>query len=252
MVPLIKREFLIFPLAFCLLACFVGPDTTMGTPYTPDPTNDPASITMPVGSDLKNVSTVRVPLEALADKIAATQKHLAIAGTDHYEIDWHSDYVDKFAKGYQGTPLTYGWLQTNVTGTGYVWLEVGNDLKYYEFQSVLVYVRAAGHGALPATLPQITLYKWADPNGDGDLVALNTPLAGVPDTGADVSPNQPAYDSAHYIRIALGANEIIDRRVGAAHRYARYFLKLEGEAGANSAANSLIFKSGRLAPGVFG
>lgn len=215
----------------------------------------PASITIPSDLDPKPAASVNVGLEGLADRTAYLGDHTFQAGVDRVEIDWfspHAGLVDKFDSAYQGPPLTMGWLQTDNTGPGFVWLEVGNDLKYYQFQSVLVYVRASGHGALPANLPQITLYRWRDPYTDNDLVALNTPLAGVPDTGADVSASQVAYDAAHFIRIALGSVETIDRRSGAAYPYSRYFLKLEGEHGANSAANSLIFKSGRLAPGLFG
>lgn len=242
--------------AAIIAAIFAQGTDNMPSAYAGDPDNFPTTVDVVVGNDQRNAASVRVADEGCLDRTAWLRDKMGfIPGTDRVEIPFGgglSGVVDKFDRAYQGPPLTMGWLQTDNTGPGFVWLEVGNDLKYYKFQSVLVYVRAAGHGALPANLPQITLYRWNDPYSDNDLVALNTPLAGIPGTGADVSASQVAYDAAHYILIALGAEETIDRRVGATNPYARYFLKLEGEYGANSAANSLIFKSGRLAPGLFG
>lgn len=42
----------------------------MGYSYSGDPTNYPSAITLPQGSDLKNVSTVDVPFEGLCDRTA--------------------------------------------------------------------------------------------------------------------------------------------------------------------------------------
>lgn len=188
--------------------------------------------------------------EGNRDALVYLYNRTAIGSIDHREVSMQSDYVDKFAKSFSGAPMGFGWLQTDVTGVGYVWLEFGHDLKYYEFQSVLAYVRGAGHVSLPNTMPNISVWKWANPSADSEPTRITLQGGGL--SSSDTSLSVPSYDAPHFILAPLQANEVINRKVGAPNRYARYFIRFEGEFQGGASANSLMLKSCRIAPGLFG
>lgn len=74
---------------------------------------------------------------------------------------------------------------------------------------------SGAHGALPATMPALTLF------------AID-PVTGVPvttDTQSDTAPNAAAYDAGHLIVLAV--SRIVDQTK-------RYVLQFSGETGANS------------------
>lgn len=208
--------------------------------YNGDPTNFPTSIEVLDDGDEAEAATIAPAEEALMDAVQFLHRSLAAPGDSLQLTLTGAEVQDKFQ--YVLSPgVAAGWLQNSVVGAGSLVIELPNTVRYYEFSAIDAFVigsvSGGGHGALPATMPRIKLYRWLDPDQSPgpDLIA----------TQIDASGTAGAYDQNHRITMVLGATEVIDHTAGAisGFPYARYFIELQGEAGANSIANEFFLKA---------
>lgn len=116
------------------------------------------------------------------------------------------------------------WRQNSVSSAGVLFFELTDVLpKNCKLTSLsATVIGAAGHSALPATPPQIVLYR-KDSGAQGNATSLGTEV--------DPSGSVGAYEVAHAIELD-GLTEVIAHDSGN-----RYFVTLEGETGTDSAIN---------------
>lgn len=194
--------------------------------------NYPQEITLPQGSDLKNVSTVDVPFEGLADRT----EFLAKRSWGGYSARFYPPFVAHNITGaarfgWAITSVGDGWLQTDVTDAGGLVIPVHTPPRG-ELSLIRLYVVCATvRGAVPATKPIVTLYS-------------NTPEDDQPatlhKTATDPSTLAADYQAAHYIELVLTGGDLVVIDQETLKR--TLWLHVTGETGANSAANSLVIK----------
>ena len=197
--------------------------------------------TVPQGGDLRNVSSVRTPMEAMADDIAylraliepnfGTEVLIAAAGTP--VLDKHSgattaafEIVRADASG--SNPAAFFLSQSVAETSGITAYPVAIwevDLPHgAEITGVGARVEgssAGPHGALPTKLPTVKVTRLAILTSTGvpdQIVAAN-------DAPADVT----AYEAAHTFA-ATTSGITVDREAY------KYFVTIEGEAGSDAQA----------------
>ncbi len=196
----------------------------MSETYTPNPANNPSAYTAPVDGDLKPVASVRVMLEGLADKAA--------------HLDWpESDATKKYplasrlltrtvrAAFVPSVPANWtsllggAMVQTGGTPTvsgGFQILDLPDGAVLSELR---IYIDPiGGHGALPATMPKVQVFRWVPATG------VSTSLVSQTDPSASVV----AYEALHVITATLGTTETIDNVNNV------YAVVFDSEGGANS------------------
>lgn len=116
------------------------------------------------------------------------------------------------------------WLQTSVTSPiAYIPFSVPEGVKILEVEAVVDgNAGGTGHGALPATMPKIILYRLDYETG------APVSLGDVTDPSASVA----AYHLVHKIQIT-GLSELTSRQRS-------YVVQVSGEQGANSAVDALM------------
>jgi hypothetical protein len=215
--------------------------------YTPDGTNFPADVTVPDGSDLKNLSNLLNTIEGVWDRTEYLSRY-AQAQINPVSLDLSNlvlktdwDYV--VSLGSANGPGYAGRLQVSVASSGGQMLfEVTNLIQYYLVDTIIASVigsiTGGAHGAnLPANMPKMRLYKWADARDTtAGWYVLADGTTGT--TGLDISGTAAAYDLDHLIVIS-GLTTQIDHP----GNYDRYFIEIIGEYGANSVASELLLKA---------
>lgn len=128
--------------------------------------------------------------------------------------------------GFGGGGFDPAWKQLTIPGAAVpLFLFLDNLADGNELDEVIVSIEpGTGHGGLPATLPQITLQSIEQSTN-----VVNTHGSAAVDPSASVG----AYELVHDITLVL-TPLLIDL----ANR--RYFIKYEGEAGANSVVNKIV------------
>lgn len=116
------------------------------------------------------------------------------------------------------------WRQNSVASAGVLFIDLtGVVPKNAVIKSVTAHViGAAGHAALPGTMPTLTLYR-KDTGTQGNATNIGSQ--------ADASGSTGAYQVVHSITIG-GLSEVVAHDSGN-----RNYLTFEGEAGSNSAVN---------------
>ena len=131
-----------------------------------------------------------------------------------------------------GTTVTAGWAigaagaamainQVSAAGAYVAMFELVQPKHATLIGLIVSLAAAAGHGALPATMPVLTLLRQ-----DTGSLAAPTMVA----TATDASASVAAYEAPHIISLGVLA-EVLAYDSGL-----RYFLKLAGETGAGSVA----------------
>jgi len=203
----------------------------MSFPYTPVPSNNPATVTLPSDGDLASALSVDSPFGDLADKVAHAQWPES-DNTKKYPLA--SRGLSRIQRCVCSTSQTAGvndWApqngfncsimaQVTLAGTAVIYqpldLPDGSVLT-----SVIVYLIATGgHGGLPGTMPTARLFKMNATTGVLTQVGITT---------GDPS-NLAAYEAYHFISIGGGINETIDNT-----QY-KYVVAVTGEAGGGSIA----------------
>lgn len=211
----------------------------MGHDYTADSTGQNVhSYTLPDGGDFEAVADVDVPFEQLADNVRRMDDRGYCTGQgngeDWYQVSLEAPMVNAAVTSppdpewHFSTAIGARWYQKN-TDPGELWWPLGKHLpmrgRLVEMRATLIGAGGpggAGHAALPATLPIMTLLK-VD-YGAGSAVATVA-------TGTDAPADAAAYDGQHELVIAGIAEDIGPEKA--------YYVKLTGEGGMNAAPDEL-------------
>lgn len=166
-----------------------------------------------------NAASVRSATEPLADRAFFLRKRVTgsesgeelplpmiAAGTGVVNFTWDSPQME--------------WRQDSVASAGVIFFDLTTVIpKNCKITSIGALVKgAAGHGALPITMPQIKLYE------KNSLTQGNATVLG---TKVDDSANVGAYETVHAI-VLSGLTEVVANNSGS-----RYYLTFEGEDGTN-------------------
>lgn len=117
------------------------------------------------------------------------------------------------------------WRQDNVSAAGVLNIPMNNLIDGGTLKTVVVRLigkldGAAGHSALPATPPNLALYKRTDAGAS----FVQSQADGVTPVGT--------YDAAHDVTLTVPGGHVINET-------AQYVIQLQGETGANSVASTL-------------
>lgn len=118
----------------------------------------------------------------------------------------------------------FGWTQSSVAAGYALYFEVDVP-KNCKITSCVVKLFGQGHAALPATMPRLRLFS------------QDTGSTGAPTTVGDQSDTTAtfaAFDLMHEIVIS-GLTEVVSHDGGA-----RYYIRIDGETGANSAVGLTV------------
>lgn len=222
----------------------------MPSTYTPDSTNNPTSFTEPDDGDNEDAASVNVFLEGLADKAA----HMNLpeqSNTEKYRLASRSiTRVSKSAPissfDISNAPdWTFGGNTAPISSPGGTWMvainspgidqEVTQILEIPHGASVtevrVTLKGSAGHGALPATMPHLKLYKLAVSGGVATLLGeIDDPSSGT-----------VTYETAHQVILTGGGVDFTSFTVDNSAEV--YFVVLSNERGANSQIGLSYFGS---------
>lgn len=186
-------------------------------------------VSVPDPGDARTAASVDGPFQTLANRVAYLEANGDACRDFNLQMPIESAVLDSLVGG--NWVYTNGfWWQTDVAAAAKLWiplrLPVGATLTTVTvFLSGATLAGAAAHAGVPATKPKITL-KASFPSSD-----TTTTLGTVIGTATDGSASVGAYDTAHTITIS-GLSEVVTGSK-------RYAVALEGENGANAAANKL-------------
>ncbi|MBA3844794.1 MAG: hypothetical protein H0X39_19620 [Actinobacteria bacterium] len=202
----------------------------MSSTYTPNPANNPASITRASDGDPKPIASVNIGLEGIADKVANTQWP-GTDGTKRYPYASRSPVVQVSCSPYPDSAAS--WTMGGTSGFRVFSLVTYQATMQYPIsppdgstiQTLTAIVRGvAGHVALPATRPNVALVVYDSQTG----------ATAAYSAGTDAPANVAAYEVAHsFMRTALGV--VVDRS-----RYS-YSIAVGSEGGANALAGMAIY-----------
>lgn len=194
--------------------------------YTPTAARN-ATFTVPDDGDSANAASIQTPVQQLADELEYIQDKIpgGIVGAQvRFQVPlnfgpWNQD--GRF--GQDGVFIT----QASVASAGQVFFELAgmNLVPNLTIKEIRVRIQPmTGHGALPATKPQITL----------TIVNGNTGAVSTFGPQADTSANVSAYEIAHDIALT-------GLSVSMSSITMRYYIDFRGEAGANSLAGLVVY-----------
>lgn len=208
----------------------------MSTTYTPNPANNPTSITLASDGDPKPVTSVNVGLEGLADK-AAHNNWPEQDATKRYPIKLQSltrilrpTRFNQFAGVFNWNvdESTGYWTQRAVSINALLWFMVeipdGAQLQTVSF----IVKGAAGHAGLPAN-PFTFLMR--DQNVLAGTQSIPSGLGPV----VDPSPNVAAYETIHEVTLQITTGLIIDNTTHS------YVAQIAGEANANAIVGGFCY-----------
>ena len=199
--------------------------------YTPVPSNNPATITLPDDGDAESAASVNTPFGSLADKVAhanwpetdATKKYPLSLRTITRTCPG-SFMVDDFTKWLGSSPFTNCTVATKQDA--YIPVPLPNGSTWTS--AFAGFVGAAGHAAFPggkpATMPVMRAVKFNPNTGALTVIASVT----------DPSASAAVYEAAHSLTI-VGMTEVIDTNTF------NYFIKIETEGGANGIAGDQVY-----------
>lgn len=167
------------------------------------------------------------PLMAILEAIIDNQSKIATS-----RWGWHQAPLTPFALTGFAVPTptslgNYGVIQTSVAGTPMFWVPlptIGEDSQITEVVAVLSgdYTGGSAHGGLPASLPNLSLFR-VDYQ-IGGITALGNQL--------DTSGSVGAYDAGHTITLTGLTEDISETR--------SHVAQIIGETGANSQINTMM------------
>jgi hypothetical protein len=214
----------------------------MPTTYTPDPTNNPTSVTLPSDGDYKPVASVTVALEAALDMVKRAMwpadddsksyplKSQTLFRHVHYvalpqETDGNGNALSGPKWVYE---LAY-WLNLDVSGGVAGYLDVPLDLPDgCTLNFVHVYLAGATglrtHSSLPGVMPKMRVFR---------IKALTDVSDTMSSLTTDPSASVATYDAVHAVPVTVNAFQVIDRTLY------RYFVRVQGEASTNAVASAL-------------
>ena len=215
----------------------------MSSPYAGDDTLYPATIPVLDDADLTAPAAAAwaPALEGLADRTAylaarltGTQVVVPMNPCNLYGLSNEGGgAADRFLFASTAS-LGMGWLQADVTDAGALVFHLNPALPFKcKITSVEVRFACLNQAGLPGTMPQITLTR-------SDSAAMATPVA----MGTKVDPsNEAVFESSHIVYldcdVDLTPTEDIDYDSAAD---VQYFLAVNGQTGANAAANKFMLK----------
>ena len=195
--------------------------------------------TVPQGGDLRNISSVRTPMEAMADDIAYLRSLIEPNSAD--EVTICATGVPHFDKHSGATTAAFELVRSDASGSNagvfivsQSAVETSNILYFpvaiwelnlpHGAEITGVGCRAEGssggpHGALPDGMPSVRLMRLAILTSDG----VPEQIISKVDDAADVA----AYEAAHTFSTAT-SGITVDREAY------KYFLVVSGEAGTNA------------------
>ncbi len=203
----------------------------MSTVYSPNPANNPASITLASDGEDKPVATVNVGLEGLADKVAHANwpetsgaKQYPLFSRSVIRVSAGAPMVDDFTKWLGSSPFLNCLVNTKQDLYFPVHLPNGSTWT----QAFAYFLGAAGHAAFPggkpATLPVMRAVRF------NPLTATIGVIASVTHPAASLGQFE-----AIYALPLTGMTEVVD-----ATTY-NYFIKVETEGGANAIAGDQVY-----------
>lgn len=206
-----------------------------GYPY--DGTDDyPTTLTLPAGSDLKNVSTVDVPLEGLANRTTWLLRRTYGAENNAYFIPLMGDQVS--GSGYPPefrlsavTSVGYGWVQTDNSAPGELRFPIPLPGKG-NITHIRAWVASQNtHSGLPGTMPVFSVYS--------EFPYLRQTAVQVA-TLVDGSLTVGEYEDIHPIDLdTTGALEV---DMNDPTKTFVLYAVFNGESGANSQPGALVLK----------
>jgi len=180
-------------------------------------------------SSAASISAAGVGLQPLANRTNFLKKRSAAADGGNLLVTLNEvlNSNSRFSLAFGVSSPDYSWVQSDITDAGGLWFRVP-PLYGVEITDVLARVHGDGggvgtHGALPATMPAVTLFELDSTSGTGTVNNLGSQ--------SDVSANVAAYETIHDITLT-GLNAV-------AGDESSYLVRLAGEAGANSLVNRL-------------
>lgn len=186
------------------------------------------SVVVPEDGDPRDAASVEVPFQALTNRALFLRNHTPGAA-EFYELDVPlGPASDPTTFAFQNGPFGLSQSSTS-TPFHFVQLALPYDLsggwaaKIAEIKAY--FLPAGGHGGLPASQPEITL--WRQPRtGSGSGVSVQAQQLAAGSVGA--------YETAQTITMVLGGSghTILNDHV--------YWVSFEGESGANSATGLLL------------
>lgn len=186
----------------------------MPTVFTPSAAAPPTSYTHPSDGDSPiKAADVTVPLEAIenAVKWIAADNHASVV------LDYiHSGvWVPLNANEFLVTAAPFEFKQNLSGSQAFAPLDLPDGNL---FTALTIYIKTtSGHGALPGTMPKLSVYRY-DP--------LTGTAAQIGSTTTDPSASVGAYDTLHGISVT-GLNHTVNRQLYS------YYARFEGEGGAN-------------------
>lgn len=174
----------------------------------------PAGITIPDDGDDRESASVNVPLEALLDAVAQTYTGYLYIPLDNPVPTVNPRFAVSMPAGF---PL---WSQDDLTDAGGIPFSVPAVPVGARIVSLqLLVAGGAGHGALPATMPSVTMSRRAGDSTGSDGELVDADIAAV-----DVTEHQ----STRWETFALAAGGYLDTEDS------DYIVEVRGETGADS------------------
>ncbi len=203
----------------------------MSSVYTPDPSNNPASITLFDDGEDKPIATVNVALEGIADKVAhanwpetSNAKKYPLATRSITRMCMGAPMVDDFTKWLGSSPF----LNCLVVTKQDIYFPVQLPDGATWVQAFAYFLGAAGHAAFPAgkpaTMPVMRAVRFDPSTGTLGVIASVT----------DPSASVAVYEAIHALTI-VGMAEVVDATAK------NYFIKVETEGGLLGLAGDQIY-----------
>lgn len=203
----------------------------MSEVYTPVPSNNPASVTIPEDGDDKPVASILVAVEGIADKVAHANWPEQ-DDTKTYPLKSRS--FGRVMRGVATPSVTAGapdWAvqngfncaifkQVTLSSTAVLYQPLDLPDGCTLTQVAVFLLGLPGHGSLPAVMPAIRLYKLNYSTGALTQIGITT----------NDPSNLAGYEVYHSVTVGGGVNELIDNTTY------RYVVGIVGESGANSIA----------------
>lgn len=191
----------------------------------------PANHTVASDGEAVSQATRTLVMQGYADGLLYLRNRspAAVAGNYQIPIAPVGLYAAAWIARWGWVAASEGWVNLNIGGADEITIPLP-ALVGCSFSSVTLVVHgdanAVGpHAALPASMPQVTLYKI-----DGQTAAPALTTVG---SQVDTSANVAAYEQGHTITYTPGAAQTIDE-------VTQYAISVRGESGANSIASALV------------
>ncbi len=203
----------------------------MPSTYTPDPSNNPATITLPSDGDPKGAASVNTPFEGLADKVAHANwpetnsaKMYPLATRSVTRMCMGAPMVDDFTKWLGSSPF----LNCLVVTKQDIYFPVQLPDGATWVQAFAYFQGATGHAAFPAgkpaTMPVMRACRFDPATGTIGVIASVT----------DPSASVAVYEAIHALTI-VGMAEVVTAATK------NYFIKVETEGGLLGLAGDQIY-----------